>query len=404
MCAIAALTLIAAVFAMSVDGPAFAVESNHRFCLIPIKNGEPKAADHNSSWKMVGRVVMLPGVERPIIYPHTRGGVWTVDETDEFVRFGGDFPQNSLHDEYAADPNTGVVAGVSTFRGLFYIRPGQTTFTQVVPDEDSALKNPHSITFIDRWKRFVISDSSGLYLWNADRSITPLGPLEPEIEKPSSVFDLPSIEALLVSAKDRDVIVLWDDGRAETIAKTNDGDFVVAAETTTKGIDIWTNRETLSFGKNPSGEFKNIWRIAGGRPIFKPFEPTAIPQTRQSVRNPATGLRIFYNASGIFEELDTGDSAALNVPLDPRAEHVLGLMEMPASRATIVFTKRTAYALQHDGKIVEVAGSQYLTDSRLPPQKGVIPVRNEMLVAGPRALYLLADTQVSGKSRCKGQQ
>lgn len=400
---IAAMSLIAAAFSTPVHGPARAQETNQRFCLIPIKNGESTAADHGDTWRMVSRVVMLPGIARPIIYPGFRGGVWTVDETDTFVRFGEDFPQNSLFDRYAIDPQTGLVAAASAQRGLFYIRPGQKTFTRVASIKGGPFKAPHAITFVERWKRFVISDTSGLYLWNADSSVPQLITSTPEIETPSSAFDLPSMKALLVSAKDRNVILRWDDGRTETITKTINGDFVVAVEETTKGIDIWTNRETLSFRKNQSGQLEMIWRVAGGRPISNPFEPREYPQTTHPARNPATGRRIFYDSAGIFEDLDTGDRTALGVPFDPRVEHVVGTMEMPASRATIVFTTNKAYALQHDGKIEEVTGSQYLTDTRLSPQRGVIPVRKEMFVVGPRALYLLADTQVSGKSRCKGQ-
>src|SRR5215475_12666334 len=68
------------------------------FCIVKVRNGVPTEKDHNQAWRMVSKIIMLPGVPRPIIYTINRGGVWTIDENRAYVPFGGEFPSNPIHD------------------------------------------------------------------------------------------------------------------------------------------------------------------------------------------------------------------------------------------------------------------------------------------------------------------
>src|SRR5260370_21727694 len=61
------------------------------FCIVPVGNGAPTDKDYNQAWRMMDKIITLPGVPRPIIYAINRGGVWTIDENRAFVPFGGEF-------------------------------------------------------------------------------------------------------------------------------------------------------------------------------------------------------------------------------------------------------------------------------------------------------------------------
>ena len=86
-----------------------AIESD--LCLLPVKYGEPTVEDVNATWRMVSDVVVIEGIERPIIYPLNRSGVWTIGDDYSFSQFGGEFPANVFHDRFVRDPVTGSIVG-----------------------------------------------------------------------------------------------------------------------------------------------------------------------------------------------------------------------------------------------------------------------------------------------------
>ena len=85
---VVALAASLALIATARGDPAM----NTRLCVVPVRDGTPTTADVSNAWRMVFKVLMLPGVPRPVIYPLNRGGVWTIDEHCRYVPFGGEFP------------------------------------------------------------------------------------------------------------------------------------------------------------------------------------------------------------------------------------------------------------------------------------------------------------------------
>ena len=55
--------------------------SSSPFCIVPVQGGAPTEKDHKQAWRMMDKIIMLPGVPRPIIYAIDRGGVWTSTRT-----------------------------------------------------------------------------------------------------------------------------------------------------------------------------------------------------------------------------------------------------------------------------------------------------------------------------------
>ncbi|UWM77793.1 hypothetical protein N1937_11480 [Rhizobium sp. WSM4643] len=170
-------------------------------CLVPVKNGEPTKADIYQSFRLTSKVVVVRGLDRPIIFPLNRGGVWTIDTTGAYVPFGGDFPDH-YQDQYATDTSTGDVIGVSWKLGVFRLRPGETQFERLFAADGKPFVHPFSAAYVARLGGTVISDNSGLYL------LRPSGQVERLYwdtrvggKSPGRVFDLPELKLLLFTAE-----------------------------------------------------------------------------------------------------------------------------------------------------------------------------------------------------------
>ncbi|MHB0769915.1 SMP-30/gluconolactonase/LRE family protein [Bradyrhizobium sp. 5.13L] len=207
-----------------------------RFCVVPIRGGTPTEKDFNDAWRMVSKVIMLPGVPRPVIYAFNRGNVWTIDESRALIPFGGEFPSNPIHDQIARDPESGRLIGVNSALGIFAIDPGQTQFRKLYGLSDTPLRHPNSVEFIPRFKGFVISDHSGLYLLDRTGALSHLRVSDPAtLGAPARVFDLPAFDALVVNAQNSSAVVRYDDGEVIHVATLDRFDFVRGANVEADG-------------------------------------------------------------------------------------------------------------------------------------------------------------------------
>ncbi len=187
-------------------------------CLVPVNNGLPIEKEMFQSFRMTSKVVAVPGLDRAIIFPWNRGGVWTIDESGTFVPFGGAFP-NHYGDEYASDTSNGDVVGVSSKLGVFRLKRGEKHFQRLFAADGKPFVRPFSAVYVARFGGTVISDNSGLYLLKSsgtaesmfwDASVAPGGP--------GRVFDLPELNLLLFTAyghaylrDDAGKIIVFDD-------------------------------------------------------------------------------------------------------------------------------------------------------------------------------------------------
>lgn len=181
-------------------------------CLVPVKNGEPTKDDFNQSFRMTSKVVVVPGLDRPIIFPWNRHGIWTIDADGAFVPFGGEFPNQYLN-EYASDTSTGDVIGVSWELGVFRIRPGSAQFERLYAADGKPFVHPFSAVYVARLGGTVISDNSGLYLFHSSGRAEPLY-WDSQVggKRPGRVFDLPALTLLLVTGNEGRIYSRSDDG------------------------------------------------------------------------------------------------------------------------------------------------------------------------------------------------
>ena len=200
-------------------------------CLVPVKNGEPTKADHYQSFRLTSKVVAVPGLDRPIIFPLNRGGVWTID-AGAYVPFGGSFPDH-YQDEYASDTSTGDVIGISRKLGVFRLRRGHTRFERLFAADGKPFVRPFSAAYVGRLGGTVISDSSGLYLLRSSGEVERLR-WDASVggRSPGRLFDLPELKLLLVTGEGS-IYARDDNGKLTVFDKGFGG--VQAARVTSDG-------------------------------------------------------------------------------------------------------------------------------------------------------------------------
>lgn len=351
-----------------------------RFCIVPVQNGTPTDKDVGDAWRMASKVVMLPGVPRPVIYAYNRGGVWTIDQTRSFVPFGGEFPANPLMDSFVRDPDTGRIVGIDRFPGVFALDPGDTQFKKLhAAGDKETLRHPYSIEFIPRFKGYVIADANGLFLLDREGHLSLLPVSDRAVLlTPFRTFDLPAFGALLINAKDSQIVIRFDDGEVVKATSLDRGDYPSEVTVLPDG--------TLSVRGN-----KRSYTVRLGRALIGP-----VVQRQSFAVEPAKSIMRLnhFDASRLGPALQ-------RLPFDPDNDPIEALSDMPESKATLIFTKASAYALEDSGAITEVAGARTTGRSLVGVGLGIIPVRNEMIVLGGNALYLLLDTRFAGATACR---
>ncbi len=438
-----------------IGGSAFAAEVSDRFCVIPVKNGAPTAADRGDTYRLAYKVVMLPGVARPIIYAFNRHGVWTINEEREFVPFGGNFPAGVggiVYDHFVGDSATGGTFGINASFGLYRIDPGETAFRQIAaanrnPRIPSALRRPHGMIFVPRFGALVISDGKALLLADRDGNVTPLPVREPDrLGTPGATFDLPALGALLISTTPsaprstttfgerlaswmsprqqpaEELLLRWDDGELESLITLERGDFVRDADITPDGlaIEIRTQRipslrlpvpqkagqpsQSLPAGKRQRLEIQEVrlgYRKAENVPL-----PLRLGRFANQVAAPSVSKSYLWGEMGAMFARETGNRfTPIPIPQDYSFSYRRGkdrveeVQELPASKAVFVFTSTHVFAVDANNVVTEVPGGNEVGSYR-GHFKGIIPVRNEMIIAGRQSLYLLIDRTFSGDQAC----
>jgi hypothetical protein len=372
--------------------------SSSPFCIVPVRNGAPTDKDYNQPWRMMDKIITLPGVPRPIIYAINRGGVWTIDENRAFVPFGGEFPFNIFFDKIARDPETGRFVGVTASRGVFALDPGQKQFRKLYGVGEGSLRHPYSVEFIPRFNGFVIADSSGLYLLDRTAALKPLPVVgRTSLGTPFAVFDLPAFNALLIDADIQGpaLVVRYDDGQAILPTTLKPHDFIRSVTVEVDGsISVRTqfDHRTVRL-RTPSTP------IVQGKSFVA--TETLVPVGTARLEAPSIGKVIVRDSKSSLAELGPSGPVPIALPFDPVQERIEVMVEMPEYRAVLIITEVSAYALQDSGTVSEIKGAREVGVSPLTASRiRLIPVRNETIFLGRNTLNLLVDTRISGETTC----
>lgn len=369
------------------------------FCIGTVRNGAPTEKDHNQAWRMVDKIIMLPGVPRPIIYAIGREGVWTIDENRAFVPFGGEFPQNIFWDKVANDPETGRFVGVNAHGGVFALDSGETQFTKLYGVSKGALRHPYSVEFIPRFNGFVISDASGLYLLDRAGALKPLLTLSlPPTGIPFKVFDLPAFDALLINASilGPAVVVRYDDGQADVPISLKQHDFVRGVTVEADGsISVRTqfDHRTVRLRRAPNAP------IAQGQSFVVEEHLVRVGTTHIGARS--IDKVIAKDPNSGLAELGPAGPVPIALPFDPVQEPIEAMVDMPQYSGVLIITNASAYMLRDSAGVSEIRGARKVGVSPITASKiRLIPGRNETIFLGRNSINLLVDTRISGEAAC----
>lgn len=113
----------------------------------------------------------------------------------------------------------------------------------------------------------------------------------------------------------------------------------------------------------------------------------------------AIGRVLVTSDTGAYELTRTGELPSVLVPFEPGSP-APSLADMPASGAVIAFTKSGAFAFDRDLRVERLQGVERVSFGWLAGSHGIIPIREEMIVDGGRALFLVIDARIAGEGAC----
>lgn len=381
-----------------------ATERSTELCLFPVRNGQPTSEDLGEARRMVFKVVILPGLPRPIIRPLNRGGVWTIDETDTFVPFGGEFPADPF-DKFERDPMTNRIIGLDLSGRLFYYDFDRKQFVRIM---SPLLSRSLDVDFVKRFDGFVVMDLNGTFLLDKEMNLSPL-PFDEVYgyDRWEVSIDLPEISAILLQPvpmrhRDDDRLFLqFDDGQIVLLATLERRDIVKEARVTTNGlIDIETKWNRFSVNpptRNPDGSYVEPVDAHTVRP--RPARLADQSPRYRTLDAPSMSKTYRWNATGLWE-LAGDDVVRVTLPFDEAEHGIADVAEFPSLKRLVVFSEAGVFSLSGNGEVEEIPGSRRLIHRHIGGSEGIIPERDEMIVLGLNGLYLLSRDSPSGRQDC----
>ncbi len=103
---------------------------------------------------------------------------------------------------------------------------------------------------------------------------------------------------------------------------------------------------------------------------------------------------------GVFELTKELTVKKIPLPFDVQSNPVTDVAELPASGLVILTTQKGVFGLDAGGHIQAIRGGSQYEGSPLRNAYGVIPIRNEMLLAGREKLFLVVDQGLAGDGVC----
>ena len=126
----AVMTITAALLAFFAQ-EACAEQQSPRFCIVPIGDGVPTAADVGQAWRITNVSFGIPGLPSLVFTPQNRGGQWTIDANRRLVPYVGPFPRTFFdRGQWALEPWSSRVVAVTTFGGVSFLKPGTAGFKE----------------------------------------------------------------------------------------------------------------------------------------------------------------------------------------------------------------------------------------------------------------------------------
>jgi hypothetical protein len=382
-------------------GAAADVPLSTRLCVVPVTNGAPTEADVFQARRMAGHdVLMLPGNPQPVIKPTNRRGYWTIDEHNRFVPLSGEYAAAGGNTRFARDPKTGRIAA-AWVDGLFVLEPGATDFRQIATFDGQISHRVLDVRFNPRLDAFVLFGERGITILDRNDRVAPL-PSPAVFRTADGAFDL-LVHAARLSSRDDAVVLRFDDGETAHLLTLDPGETIedVRAETDGRTLKLRTSSRELAVPvpqARRDGPLLNPLMIGGVSEKRAPGTTTT--EYAREIPAPSLGKIFVYSHQRLQELRHGGELVSPDFPFAPGETRVESVVELPASRLLVIVTSRNVYALDETGAYTVVPGGDLIGSSNLNPNKGIIPVRNALLLAGERALHLIVDRKLAGDAAC----
>ncbi len=386
--------LFLALLLSALIAPAQAqVATNGRLCIVPVADSATEDGQ-----RPVSHALMLPGLARPILYPaggHT--GLRTIDEERRLLRVptvpGGE------PNRFAQDPRTGRILAMGA-GGLFWLVPQGPAFQMVQAVDKRPLSRLHEIRYSARLEGFVVFDVNGVFFLTRDDKVVPL-PV-PAVSRTHDGYDLPAFDGRLVLAG-RDVVMRYDDGARVELIRLPTGETMRGVELGSGGTSVLVRTETYTHTVTLPEH--RTWRSRYGVGRVEGEQLVRVPRkelgdTVLRLDAPSIGKTLLFSEAGLYELGSDGRTTTpLPLPFDARETPIRSVGELAASRLVLIFTSQNVYAMDRDAVVTSVPGGDKVSPGH-EPNKGVIPERDEMLVADARGLYLVLDRTRAGDAAC----
>jgi hypothetical protein len=205
--------IIAVRFLTSFEQSAHADSGDLRFCVVPVKDGFPTAADVGEAWRITNVSFRIPGLPSLVFTPQNRGGQWTIDAGRRLVPYTGPFPHTFFdRGRWVVEPWSSRVVAATMSGGISFLKPGGTGFEELEHGRPGPVLG---VYLLPRRHLTVVTSSKRGPLIAGERELTPWLSAEEmsahNVHGIYSIHDAPSLSAAIVLDLEGNVHVLTDD-------------------------------------------------------------------------------------------------------------------------------------------------------------------------------------------------
>ena len=375
-----------------------------RFCVLPVKNGEPTEADAGQTWRISSNNFRIPGLPGIVFTPTNRRGWWTIDAERRLVPYVGFYPHSYLDkNKWVVEPWSSRVVAITWGGGVSVLRPGTDHFEAI---EDTAWPrggNYNSIQLLPRRQLTVVASGKGIPLIVEENSLRPwLSKDELAAHGIRGIFtvqEIPSLAATVIRDFDSRIHLLTDDGRWMEIGALEKRDYgpvfealdadavlvlglksVMLIRKNSSTPATYSAERLLTTSANGAGmrystsrlfhqvliydtgggvfDFQSRWRrlgthgfedIAGGnigapRPNLSPYGRIQdLPTLGKTLIEGKDGLYLYDGHA--LTPVDGGSSA--------RVGELPRVYDLPSIKRVVLSTRNGLFELSADGKLVE---------------------------------------------------
>jgi hypothetical protein len=213
-------------FLTSFEQSAYADSGDLRFCVVPVKDGFPTAADVGEAWRITNVSFRIPGLPSLVFTPQNRGGQWTIDADRRLVPYIGLFPHTFFdRGRWVLEPWSSRVVAAAMSGSVSFLKPGGTRFEEFEHGRTGPVLGVYGLP---RRHLTVVTSRERGPLIAGERELTPWLSAEEmsahNVHGIYSIHDAPSLSGAIVLDLDGNIHVLTDDDQWFQVGTLSKGD------------------------------------------------------------------------------------------------------------------------------------------------------------------------------------